>query len=159
MPRSCVRSILAGLLVLSSCICAYATQVPSAPRMVRLPGHVLPALSTATVVPSKSDSDTQPITLTLVFKHDDQPGFEHFLHGLYDPKSRNFHHFLTQQQIADRFGPSRGDYDAVFRWMTSKGFSVERGSVNRLTLTMSGTRAEAERAFDVRIGDYASSRA
>ena len=123
--------------------------------MVRLPGHVLPALSKATSVPSKFDSDTQPITLTLVFRHDDQPAFEHFLHGLYDPKSKTFHHFLTQRQIADRFGPSRADYDAVFRWMTSKGFSIEHGSVNRLTLTMRGTRAQAERAFDVRIGDYA----
>ena len=150
-----VIAFVAWLPVNPAIATASTAHAGGTPAMVRLPGHVLPALSTATVVPSKSDSDTQPITLTLVFKHDDQPAFEHFLHGLYDPKSRNFHHFLTQQQIADRFGPSRGDYDAVFRWMTSKGFSVERGSVNRLTLTMSGTRAEAERAFDVRIGDYA----
>src|SRR5208283_5152169 len=154
MLRSCVRLILAGLLVLFSCVCAEATQVPSAPGMVRIPGHVLPALSKATIVPSKSETDTQPVTLTLVLKRDDQPGFEHFLHSLYDPKSPNFHHFLTQHQIADDFGPSRADFDSAFRWMISKGFSVERGSVNRLTLTMRGTRAEAERAFDVRIGDY-----
>src|SRR5271168_4264184 len=121
---------------------------------VRIPGHVLPALAKATIVPSKSETGTQLVALTLVLKRDDQPGFEHFLHGLYDPKSPNFHHFLTQQKIADDFGPSRADFDSVFRWMISKGFRVERGSVNRLTLTMRGTRADAERAFDVRIGDY-----
>jgi len=54
---------------------------------VRIPGHVLPALAKATIVPSKSETDTQLVTLTLVLKRDDQPGFEHFLHGLYDPKS------------------------------------------------------------------------
>ena len=106
MLRSCVRSILAGLLVLFSCVCAYATQAPSAPGMVRIPGHVLPALSKATIVPSKSDADTQPITVTLVLKRDDQAGFDRYLHELYDPHSKNFHKFLTQRQIADRFGPS-----------------------------------------------------
>ena len=105
MLRSCVRSILAGLLVLSSCVCAYATQVPSAPGMVRIPGHVLPALSKATIVPSKPEADAQPITVTLVLKRDHQAGFERYLHELYDPHSKVFRHFLTQRQIADRFGP------------------------------------------------------
>ena len=77
-----------------------------------------------------------------------------FLHDLYDRKSRRFHHFLTQQEIANRFGPSRADYDAVLHLMTSRGFSLERGSENRPTLTMSGTRADAERAFDLKIADY-----
>src|SRR5271155_5594350 len=63
-----------------------------------------------------------------------RPLFEGFFHrrSQYDPKSPNFHHFLTQQQIADDFGPSRADFESVFRWMISKGFRVERGSVTRL---------------------------
>jgi hypothetical protein len=126
----------------------------SLPATVRLPGHVLPALAKATIVPSSSKSESAPITLTLVLKRDDQVGFERFLHDLYDPKSPSFHRFLTQRQIADRFGPSRSDYNSVLRWMKSKGFSLERGSKNRLTLTMRGTQAQAERAFDVRIADY-----
>ena len=109
MLRSCVRSILAGLLVLFSCVCANATQAPSAPGMVRIPGHVLPALSKATIAPSKPETDSQLITLTLVLKRDDQPAFERYLHEIYDPHSKNFHHFLSQDQIAERFGPSVQD--------------------------------------------------
>ena len=124
------------------------------PATFRLPGHVLPALKKATIVPSDVTSETKPLTLTLVLKRDDQSGFDHFLHELYDPHSSNFHKFLSQRQIADRFGPSRADYNSVLRWMKSKGFRLERGSKNRLTLTMRGTRADAERAFDVRIADY-----
>ena len=161
VPHRCFRGLLWLLVVsfvsifaakpsLASASPDYPTE--SAPAIVRLPGHVLPALANASIVPS--DSKSEPITLTLVLKRDDQAGFERFLHDLYDPKSPAFHHFLTQRQIANRFGPSRADYNSVLRWMKSKGFRLERGSKNRLTLTMRGTRAQAERAFDVRIADY-----
>jgi hypothetical protein len=124
------------------------------PATVRLPGHVLSAIAKASVVSSSAKSESGTLSLTLVLKRDDQAGFERFLHDLYDPKSPAFHHFLTQQQIGNRFGPSRADYNSVLRWMRSKGFKLERGSKNRLTLTMRGTRAQAERAFDVCIANY-----
>ena len=154
MLRSCVRSIVASLLVLSSCVSAYATQVPSAPAMVRIPGHVLPALSKATVVPSKPESDALPITLTIVLKRDDQAGFERYLKELYDPHSPNFRRFLTQSQIVKRFGPSKASYDRVLRYLRANGFEVVEGSTNHLTLAARGTRGAAERAFGVRIADY-----
>src|SRR5271168_1892953 len=72
------------------------------PAMVRVTGHVLPALSKATIVPSTSKSASYPTAITLVLKHDDQPAFERYLHELYDPHSKNFHKFLTQRQIAGR---------------------------------------------------------
>ena len=150
-----VLSFATVLLINPSLASADTNHPPDSPHAtVRLPGHVLPALSKATIVPSSTKSDAAPITLTLVLKHDDQTGFERFLHDLYDPKSPAFHHFLTQHEIADRFGPSRADYDAVLHWMTSKGFTLERGSQNRLTLTMRGTRAQAERAFEIGFHDY-----
>src|SRR5271156_759158 len=154
MLRSCVRSILAGLLVLSSCVSAYATQAPSAPGMVRIEGHVLPALSKATLVPSGSKSDTRPITLTVVLKRDHQAQFESYLRDVYDPHSKGFRHFLTQRQIADRFGPSRQVYETALRYMRANGFALVAGSKNRLTLTVRGNRADAERTFDVRISNY-----
>ena len=146
---------LASLFFASPSIAtASADRGDDAPAMVRLPGYVLPALSKATIVPSSVTSETEPLTLTLVLKRDDQPSFERFLQDLYDPHSGNFHKFLTQRQIANRFGPSRAEYNSVLRWMVSKGFKLERGAKNRLTLTMRGTRANVERAFDVRIADY-----
>src|SRR5277367_4820611 len=165
MEFSIVRSrIHLGLFVLSlvslllgSELVANASTNSSAearPATFRIPGHVLPALKKATVVPSDVTSETKPLTLTLVLKRDDQPGFDRFLHELYDPHSSNFHKFLTQRQIADRFGPSRADYNSVLRWMRSNGLKLERGSKSRLTITMRITRADAEKAFDVRIADY-----
>ena len=123
--------------------------------MVRLPGHVLPALTKATLVPSSNPkNENAPITLTIVLKHDDQAGFERYLHEIYDPHSKNFHHFLSQNQIADRFGPSRSEYRHLAAYLRKNGFEVTGGSKNRLTLSVRGTRGQAQNAFDLRIGSY-----
>ena len=122
--------------------------------MVRLPGHILPALAKATPVPSKPNSGVQPITLTVVLKRDDQAGFERYLRELYDPNSPQFHHFLTQRQISVRFGPSRKDYASVLNYLRLNQFKLVKGSQNRLVMTVRGTRAQVEKAFDVDLQDY-----
>ncbi|HUY18285.1 MAG TPA: protease pro-enzyme activation domain-containing protein, partial [Candidatus Binataceae bacterium] len=84
----------------------------------------------------------------------DQAGFDRYLHQVYDPHSKNFHHFLTQREIADRFGPSQTSYDAVLAYLKDRGFTLVEGSANRMTITVRGTRAMAEHAFATQIGDY-----
>ncbi len=133
---------------------AKAAPMAGGEAMVRVPGHVLPALAKATVVPSRMNQDNQPMTLTIVLRHDDQAGLNRYLRDLYDPHSPNFHHYLTQSEIADRFGPSAGTYRTALEYLSANGFELLHGSANRLTLTVRGTRAKVERAFDIRIKDY-----
>ena len=135
-------------------LAASAQAAPTHSGMVRLPGHVLPALAKATVIPAQPGSGQQPITLTIVLRRDDEQGFERYLHELYDPHSKNFHRFVTQEQIADRFGPSHADYDAVLGYLRDMGFMPIRESGNRLTLVVSGTQFQAERAFQLHISLY-----
>ncbi len=120
----------------------------------RLPGHVLPALKGVAPLPATPGSDDKPITLTLVLKRSDQAGFEAYLHDLYDPKSPVFRHFLTQKEMADKFGPTREEYDQVLHYLSARGFKLVEGSANRLTLTVRGMRAQADNAFAIHIGDY-----
>lgn len=122
--------------------------------LVRLPGHVLPALAQAKPVPSESKSAEEPLTLTLVLKRDDQDGFDKYLRDVYDPSSPNYRKFLTQSEISDRFGPSRDAYDGVLSYLQDHGFTLVEGSANRLTLTVRGARADAERTFAVHLRDY-----
>jgi hypothetical protein len=61
---------------------------------------------------------------------------------------------MTQEEQAARFGPSVEAYGAAREWLEQQGFRILEGSKNRLTLTAAGTRAQAERAFAVNIGDY-----
>ena len=82
-------------------------------------------------------------------------GSRRYLHETYDPRSKNFHRYLTQRQISNRFGPSLHDYNSVLRYLQKDGFRLIRGSKNRLTLTVRATtRRDAENAFAIRIGHY-----
>ncbi len=122
--------------------------------MVRLPGHVLSAIDQATSVPKVPDADNEPVTLTLVLHRSDQIGFDRYLHEVYDPISPHFLQFLDQREIAQRFGPSSIAYDQVRGYLLANGFELVEDAANRLTLTVRGTRADAERAFHVAIRDY-----
>jgi subtilase family serine protease len=154
MGRYVTRYILSASLILMFALPARAAKEASSPAMVRLPGHVLPALAKATLIPSNPGSANQPITLTIVLRRDDQAGFERYLHDLYDPRSKVYRHFLTQRQIAGHFGPSQSDYASVLAYLHSHGFKLVESSTNRLTLTVRGTRTQAEHAFQLAIDDY-----
>ena len=73
---------------------------------------------------------------------------------MYDPHSPQFRHFLGQRELTARFGPTRKAYNKVLAYLRRKGLTLVQGSANRLTLTLRGTRAQAERAFRVGIADY-----
>ena len=122
--------------------------------MVRLPGHVLSALKEARVIDSPPNPGNQAIALTLTLKRDHQKAFERYLHELYDSHSPKYRHFLTQREIAARFGPSQRSYIAVLSYLERHGFKLVQGSKNRMTVTVRGIRAEAEHAFDMKIRDY-----
>ncbi|MGH7888639.1 MAG: protease pro-enzyme activation domain-containing protein [Candidatus Binatia bacterium] len=127
-----------------------------ATQRVRLQGHVLPALAKATkLTPSAaSPKDTEPLTLTLVLKREDQVGFERYLRDVYDRNAPLYHRFLKQPEIADRFGPSSKAYGGVLGYFRKHGFELVEGSANRMMITVRGTRAQVERTFRVHIGDY-----
>jgi hypothetical protein len=124
------------------------------PAMIRLPGHVLPVLAKATLLQTKPDADNQALTLTIVLRRDDQKGFERYLYDLYDPHSPTYRHFLTQRQIADRFGPSRGDYDSLLGYFRSHQFKLLWGSKNRLTITLLGKRSQVANVLHLHVADY-----
>ena len=118
-----------------------------------LPQHLPRALNRSRKI-YRQNSGTLPLTLTIVLKRTDQPAFEKFVNGLQDPGSPTYRQYLSPAEQADRFGPSLQTYAQVSDWLARKGFTLIDDSLNRLTITVSGTRREAEKAFDVRLDDY-----
>ena len=155
-------ALLSLLSVAATAAASTGAQIKSIgrPAMVRIPGHVISALAHAAEVNQPLDAqghllhDSDPITITVVLKRDDQAGFDRYLKEIYDPHSKNFHHYLKQREIARRFGPSQRTYEATLAYLRANGFKLSEGSANRLTLTVRGTRAEAEQTFQVSIGEY-----
>jgi hypothetical protein len=129
------------------------TQIKDSTGLVRLPGEVPAGLSGATKLRRTKVADA-PLTLTVVLNRTDQKGFDEFLRGVQNAQSPSYRRYLRPGEQADRFGPSQPEYVAVLGWLRQNGFTLVEGSANRLTLTVSAARAQAENAFGIRIGDY-----
>src|SRR5487761_1680090 len=123
-------------------------QTPAA-QPATLPNHVLPALSQVSAQSRSAQAGSQPVTITLVLNRSDEAGFEAFLHGVQDRGSPQYRPFAAQSDLTARFGPSQPAYDAVLAYLQQNGFTLLQGSTNHLTLTVQGTRAQAEQAFGV----------
>jgi subtilase family serine protease len=74
-----------------------------------------------------------------------------FVDELHDPKSPNFHHWLTAEQFAAQYGISQDDVTAVSAWLTSKGFTVHGVPASGLMIDFSGTAGQVRNAFHTEI--------
>ena len=71
-----------------------------------------------------------------------------------NPASPLFHHWLTPDQFAARFGMTQADLDKVENWLQQQGFSVDWVARSRTMLRFSGTAAQAEQAFSTQLHYY-----
>lgn len=71
-----------------------------------------------------------------------------------DPKSPNFHKWLTPQQYADQFGLSHNDVQKSTAWLKSQGLTAVKVANSRNWINFSGTASQIERAFRTEIHRY-----
>ena len=67
------------------------------------------------------------------------------------PGSSSFHHWLTDAQMAERFGPSPDDVAAVTQWLERHGFRVDGVHNGRMIVDFSGTAGQVREAFHTEI--------
>jgi subtilase family serine protease len=71
-----------------------------------------------------------------------------------DPKSPNYHKWLTPDEFAARFGMSQSDLDQVTNWLEGQGFTVDGVARNRNEIYFSGTAGQIESAFQIELHNY-----
>jgi hypothetical protein len=71
-----------------------------------------------------------------------------------DPSSPNYHHWLTPEQYADRFGLSQNDINQVEAWLKAQGFEVTQTARSRTWVSFSGTAAQVQAAFQTEIHNF-----
>jgi subtilase family serine protease len=76
------------------------------------------------------------------------------LHDLYDPKSPNFHKYISVSAFTQRFGPTAADYNKVVAWAKAKGLSVTTTTSNRRLVAVEGSVDVVNRAFQVKVNNY-----
>ncbi|MGO9603203.1 MAG: protease pro-enzyme activation domain-containing protein [Candidatus Binataceae bacterium] len=93
----------------------------------------------------------QTLPLKVWFKPRDQAKLNALLAAQQDPKSPQYHQWLTPQEYAERFGVTREDFDKVSRWLTNDGFQVTGGSPAEGVIDFNGSVLTIGRAFNTRV--------
>jgi subtilase family serine protease len=99
-------------------------------------------------------SATQNLRIVLVLQHRNQSELDQFLRDAYDPSTPSYRHFLSVEQFAEKFGPSRDDYEAVKSWARQNGLRINSTSRNRMILPVTGSVQDIEKALHVTLGVY-----
>ena len=76
------------------------------------------------------------------------------LAAIEDPNSPEYHHYLTPEEYARRFGPSAAALATVERSLSAAGFHVTLPSAGGSLLGAQGTVAQAQALFGVHLSDY-----
>ena len=118
-----------------------------------LPGHLIPALHGFTPLHDMACDTTLSLTISLVPR--DPDGLSQFLRDVYDPASPDYHHFLSTQEYADRFGQPQAAIGALTNYLQQAGFTIESIAPNRLGLRVHATVAQIEQAFGVHLAEFA----
>ena len=96
----------------------------------------------------------ETINLSLGLPLRNRAALSNLLEQIYDPKSPNFHHYLSSQEFTEHFGPTEEDYNAVIAFAHKNGFKVTKTHANRMLLNISGHAADVEKTFDVKLNEY-----
>ncbi len=96
----------------------------------------------------------QVLQVDLVLPLRDPAGLKAFLADIYNPKSPNYHQFLTPTEFTARFGPTADDYDTVLRFAKTYGFEVVGGSRDGMLVQVKGSVSNIEAAFHVNMRTY-----
>jgi len=79
---------------------------------------------------------------------------EQFITNLHNPKSAQFHHWLSPQEFGAAYGASDSDIAAVTSWLTSQGFTVNNVYPNKTQIDFTGTVAQVNSAFHTQENIY-----
>jgi subtilase family serine protease len=116
-----------------------------------LPRRAQPQYDQGIVDPSRQFSY---VTLVISPSASQQQALQQLLAQQQDPKSANYHKWLTPQQYADNFGLSQNDLNKITAWLKSQGFQVLSIGGGRNAVAFSGTAAQVQHAFSTEIHNY-----
>ena len=94
------------------------------------------------------------ITVALAPSAQQQADLTNLLAAQQNPSTPDYHHWLTPEQYAARFGASEGDLSQIKSWLEAQGLSVTGVARGRNWISADGTAAQVERAFQTEIHEY-----
>lgn len=133
------------------------TQVVDERRMVELPGNTRPEANAVNDRGRVDDTHVlSHVQLLLKRPAERDADLARFITFLHDPKSADFHQWLTAAQFRSRFGPADSDVNAVSDWLSRHGFTVNGVQKGGMVIDFSGTAGQIRDAFRTEIHHIAT---
>jgi subtilase family serine protease len=162
--NSCKRLIAVWTVVLAMTV-ALAAQTTQRPNritqeltsgpVVTLSGTVHPLVRQASDMGEVSPSmQLESMTLSIAPSAAEKAELDTLVEAQQNPKSPQFHQWLTQEEFGARFGLTEADLTKVRGWLETQGFTVKSVAPSRNLITFSGTVRQAEIAFRTHIHQY-----
>jgi len=121
-------------------------------RLVTLSGNTRPEASAENDRGIVSDSlPLDHLMLQLRRPAGREAALEKFMSEQTDPKSPNYHHWLSARRFAEDYGPAPADRDAIAGWLRSHGFAVNVTYAGGMAIDFSGTAGQVRAAFHTEI--------
>jgi subtilase family serine protease len=130
---------------------AIASGAAAAPRTV-LTRHVPLEADAAHFVASMPSGRMMRLAIVLPMHHGEI--LDALLRDQQDPRSPDFHHFLSVADFTSRFGPTARDYAALQGFAAAHGLAVRMTAPNRFVLDVEADVATIEQAFGIHLGLY-----
>jgi subtilase family serine protease len=150
-PTRLLVTVVAALLSTA----ALEAQVERSPGLTLLPGNTSqrarPAFDRGRV---PDNLPQEHILMMLRRGADRQEALEQFIGRQYDPRSADFHRWLTPQQFGAAFGPAAQDIETVTQWLRQHGFTVNSVPAGGLFVDFSGNAGQIAEAFHTEIHLY-----
>jgi hypothetical protein len=122
-----------------------------------LPNHVPAKVSSGQAIdegPAPRHQNLPQLYLHFAMTPAQQTDLTQFLQALQDRRSPQYHHFLTPEQYAERFGLAPADIAKVTRWLEENGFSHLHTARGGNWISFSGPVHKVESAFHTSIHRY-----
>ncbi len=124
-------------------------------RLVKLTGYTHP-MARAEFDLGRVDSNKLMERVVMVLKRspEQEAALAAFNQQQYDPKSSNFHHWLSAEEFGKLYGPSDADISAVTNWLENHGMQINEVGKGRVYIQFTGTVGNIESAFHVEMHNY-----
>jgi subtilase family serine protease len=122
-------------------------------KLVSLPGNTTPAAALKQNDRGPVADDLRLDHILILLKRDPQTeaDLREHIDAMHNPASPDYHHWLIPEQLAARYGVHPQDLDAVQRWLTSRGLTINQTYKNGMVLDVSATAAQIRDTFRTEI--------
>jgi subtilase family serine protease len=117
-------------------------------RRVTLVGNIRPEATAENDRGLADDAMPLPhLQFVLQRSAEQEAAFNQLLADQANPKSANFHHWLTAAEVGEQFGPAPEDVIRIKDWLTTEGFTFESIDPAGTVIEFSGTAGTVRSAF------------